>query len=224
MALKRFSLQTASSVKLNIKIPVYHLKLEQDRNGELIIERVLERMREDIGKALLTLLNKYPYSKISIKMICDNVPTSRQTFYYYFSGKENLTEWLVEKDFMEHAFPLFSYHLGENGCQAFFTYIANNDQFYRRIIQYDEGEFLKKCLVNAYDKSTDLSSTFARPVINNQKHVNQNVYRQYANNGIASVVVYWITDGMKIEIKDIARDLYLMIEKPLSFVRDNYLL
>jgi hypothetical protein len=46
---------------------------------------------------------------------------------------------------MEHAFPLFAYHLGETGCQAFFTYIEQNEQFYRRIIQYDDGEFLKKC-------------------------------------------------------------------------------
>jgi len=187
-------------------------------------ERLIRRMRDDIRRALVALLNEYPYGKINIKMICDMVPTSRQTFYYYFDSKDHLTEWMIERDFMEHAFPLFSYHLGETGCQAFFTYISNNEQFYRRINQYNNGEFLKKCLVHVYDKSTDLSSTFARPVTNNQKLVNQNVYRLYANNGIASVVVYWISDGMKIEIKDIARDLYLMIEKPLSFVRDNYLL
>lgn len=181
-------------------------------------------MKDIIAKALSDLLVTNPYSKISIGMICDAVPTSRRTFYNYFNNKNHLVEWIVERDFFELAFPLFSNHLGTVAVRSFFTYIKQNEVFYRRILEYDDGVFLTKCLVSVYDKTADLSDTFARPVFNSERRINPSVYRQYAHNGIAAVVVYWIRDGMKIDIPDIARDLGLMIELPLSHVRDHYLL
>lgn len=130
---------------------------------------------------------------------------------------------MVEKDFMENAFPLFSYHLGVSGCQSFFAYIKRNKTFYQRIFEYDEGTFLTKCLVNAYNKAIDLVEFYSIPARKNENKVNPMIYRLYSSYGIASVVVYWIKNGMKDDVEDIAKDLYLMMEKPLSYVRDHCL-
>ena len=180
-------------------------------------------MKEIIANTMDQLLIKQPYNKISINKICDAVPMSRRTFYNYFSNKEHLVEWMVEKDFMEHAFPMFSYHLGEKGCQSFFGYIKNKAFFYQRILEYDDGSFLSKCLEKTYDRSAELSAVFSKPGFKHQKKINPVVYRRYVSHGIAAVVVYWIEDGMIIPLEDIARDLYLMLEEPLGYVRDHYL-
>lgn len=180
-------------------------------------------MKEDIANTMEKLLKQQPYSKISINKICADVPVSRRTFYNHFNNKDHLVEWMVEKDYMEHAFPLFSYHLGEKGCQAFFGYIKEKAFFYQRILEYDDGSLLSKCLEIAYAKSTDLSAAFSKPGFKHRKKINPMVYRCYASHGIAAVVVYWIEDGMKIPVEDIARDLFLMLEEPLGYVRDHYL-
>lgn len=181
-------------------------------------------MKEDIAAKFQQLLLAHPFREISIQMICKAVPISRQTFYNHFHSKEALVQWMVTTDFMDNAFPLFSYHLKAQGAQSFFTYIKKNRNFYQRILEYDSA-FLEQCLVDAYNVSTDHVYKFTKPPARcNHKNdkINPDVYRAYANHAIAAVVLYWIREKMQIPVEKIANELYLMMEFPLGYVRDNY--
>lgn len=180
-------------------------------------------MEEKIAQTLVELLERFPYNEISVRILCESVPVSRQTFYHYFHSKDDVIQTYITQDFLKNAVPLFRYHLKEKGATAFFLYIADHYSFYYRIYEYDNGKFLEICLKNAYADIVKLSNSFSRNVEAKPDKIDPQVYSRYSCSGIAAVVVYWIQKEMNIPVEKIARDLYLMMEMPLGEVRDYYL-
>lgn len=182
-------------------------------------------MKREIAKVFMELLELYPYEEISIHIISEALPISRQTFYNHFHSKVELTEWIMTQEYMEKALPLFSYHLKEKGTAAFFEYIKKSSAFYRRIYEVDGGELLSRCLIKTYNVGMDHTKEYSRPAMRGldaRDGIDPQVYRCYTASGIAAVVVYWVGGNMEIPTEKIARDLYLMMEEPLGYVRDNY--
>lgn len=179
-------------------------------------------MKDKIAATLLGLTESFSYQSITVTVLCEAVPISRQTFYHYFHSKDEVAEWFIIKDFTENALPLFRHHLKERGAAVFFTYIKDHPVFYRRLYEYRDGLFLERCLRAAYDYAANQSKLFSRKVEPKSDRINPEVYRCYAASGIASVVLYWIRENMEIPIESVARDLYLMMEMPLGDVRDYY--
>jgi AcrR family transcriptional regulator len=169
------------------------------------------------------LLEIFPYKDVSIRIICEAVPISRPTFYYHFASKDALIEWMIQQDFLDNAVPLFKHHLKETGVRSFFDYIQQNKPFYRRIYEHDSGALLFRSLISAYNSGVDIASSYSRPPSYSLPKINHEVYRRYANTGIAAVITYWIENEMTIPVEKMASDLYLMIENPLKIVRDNSL-
>lgn len=184
----------------------------------------METMQNQFARSLEALLLQKDYRDISIKLICEGVPTSRRTFYNYFRDKDELMEWIIKKDFMENTFPIIKSGVGLKGIRSFFKYIKEKPLFYTRLYEIDEGMFLSKYLISAYDGAVENVIEYARPVKSNAKKINPAIYNLYTHAGIAAIVVDWIRNDMNTDIDEIARDTGLMIENPLSFIRDHYLL
>ena len=184
----------------------------------------MKSIRKQLAEALVQLMLQTPYSKISIKAICEAVPTSRRTFYSYYDDKNSMLQAIIVKDFMDNAFPIIKSGLGEKGARAFFKYIHANRAFYKAACAINNGDFLFHCLMKAYGVAVENVLEYAHPINNNEKKINPDVYRLYTHSGIASIVVYWIKGDFTISTEDISRDTALVIEHPHSYVRDYYLL
>lgn len=50
------------------------------------------------------LLEKYPYGKITVSMICDDTGIARKTFYSHFSNKEDIITKIFERDVVNPQF------------------------------------------------------------------------------------------------------------------------
>lgn len=68
--------------------------------------------QEKIADAFIRLLEKYSYEKVSVAEITNAVPVSRNTFYYYFEGKDDLTRWIVVQHYLKYCFPFFKFQAG----------------------------------------------------------------------------------------------------------------
>lgn len=180
-------------------------------------------MKGTIAKSLIELSDRNAYKDISVQVLCEITPISRPTFYKHFHSKEDVVKWFIRKDFMTNAFPFFQFHLKEKGVQTYFTYLKKNARFYKCIFEHDNGIFLNHCLQEAYFYGLNYKEDFSKKVAQKKGTINAEVFQRYAVAGIASVVVYWIENDMNIPEEQIANDLYLMIEEPLSYVRDYYL-
>lgn len=180
-------------------------------------------MKDKIAETLLKLMDSQPYSKISVKAICENVPISRTAFYHYFHDKEEIVSYFIEQDFLKNCFPIFKFHLKERGAQTFFSYLKDHKSFYTKLYYTDQGECLFKFLKNAYRIGFERRQEYTQQDVRKKSPINPEVFSQYSCSGLAAVVIYWIKNNMDIPEKVIAKELYLMMEEPLGIVRDYYL-
>ena len=185
----------------------------------------MNETQDRIAQTFVELLKTRPYSKISIKNICESTPTSRNAFYYYFESKEALVKWIAIQHFLKYCFPFIKIRENNLSTKAFFNYILDYKSFYSAIYQYDGGELLRKCLMAAYNVSLDPEHVkeYAKNVVKDKNRIDSRVCLRYSNAGTAEVILFWISDGMRIPVEIIARDLMLMLTKSLEDVRDYYL-
>jgi len=183
-------------------------------------------LQDQIANCFINLLQIHSYEKITVQMICKETPLSRSTFYYHFENKEKLVEWICLCDFMKYCFPFFKINVDNINSKSFFIYIKDKHKFYQAIYRYDEGILLQRCLAKAYNQASTDENIFeyANPKCNNPLRVDPRIYRAYSDTGIAAIVVFWLSGGMKIPIEKIARDLTVMLTNSLEVVRDQYFL
>ena len=56
------------------------------------MDKRIEKTKHMIKSAMLNLMKKKSFNKITVKEICDNAFTSRITFYTYYENKNELVE------------------------------------------------------------------------------------------------------------------------------------
>ncbi len=184
-----------------------------------------DEAKERIANAFIDLLESNSYSKISIKMICETTPISRNAFYYHFSGKEELVKWIVIKQFMKYCLPYFKFKENDIGTKMFFTYIYEQKDFYNAIYRVDNGELLRKSLLEAYKigMSPENIKEYTNIVRRNKIRIDERICAAYINSAIAGVVLFWIEDGMKMSIDYVARDMTLLLTKSMEDIKDYHL-
>lgn len=181
-------------------------------------------MKTTITNTLIKLMETTNYNQISVSMICKAVPISRPTFYKYFHDKDNVIEWFVKNDFLENCYPVFKFHLKERGVQTYFSYLKNHKKFYIDLCNINQGTFIHHCFQKAYIAAIANIQEYSKKVSSYSYIVDINVFTLYSCSGIASVVVHWIKNGMTIPEEKIAKDLYYMMEKSLTDVRDYHII
>ena len=53
-----------------------------------------------LASALKDLMKRKPFSKISVRDICDECGMNRKSFYYHFKDKYDLVNWIFYVDFV----------------------------------------------------------------------------------------------------------------------------
>lgn len=185
----------------------------------------MNETKDRIAEAFIELLKTQPYNKISIKEICAATPTSRNAFYYHFDSKESLVEWIVIQHFLKYSLPYFKFKENDIGSKMFFKYIYDKKDFYNAIYQVNNGELLRKCLIEAYKigMSRENIKEYARIVIKDKKRLDERIVAAYINSAVVGVIIFWISDGMKIPIKSIAGEMSLLLTKSMEDIRDYHM-
>ncbi len=180
---------------------------------------------DHIADSFISLLQTNTYDNITIQMICNSTPTSRNTFYYYYDSKEKLVEWICCRDFMKYCFPYFKIQADNISVKSFFLYIKENRNFYKAVYRSDNGRLLRHCLEQAYSRGVTKESIREYGCIEAGPYhkVDFRIFCRYSNCGIAAVVLFWIENDMKMPIEEVAKDLAIMLTNSLEFVRDHHL-
>ena len=173
-----------------------------------------------IADSFTGLLKDHHYSKITIQMICEKTPVSRNAFYYHFKNKEHLTEWICSRDYMKYSYPYFQIDTDNIKSRSIFLYIKKHKSYYTAIYHADDGQLLHHCLSKAYSDGVmkDKIEEYAQHLLHRtnsgiQVRMNINHFRFYLSSGLAAVVLSWIKDDMKIPIEDMAEDVDILLKK-----------
>lgn len=178
-------------------------------------------MKQELAKALMDLMRDTEYKDITIAMICDSIPISRNSFYYHFENKQALLVWACTMNYQKYCLP---YHFLSEESTTLFRYIYRLRDFYTKIDRIDEGKTLFYCLKEAHKSGTDEKHVKEYTTLQegNWRKINKNVYTEYATSGIAAVLTYWIESGYEAPIEEISQDLTVILNEPLPLIRDRY--
>ena len=182
-------------------------------------------MIENIADSFTELLKTHPYSKITIQMICDNTPISRNAFYYHYRNKEDLVEQICYRDYVKNAIPYFTIAADNIRHKVFFQYIIKKKDFYNALYAADGGKTLYRCLAYAFYEgmAQEYSKDYAPPVHSNKRKIDSKLFRHYNSAGIAAVILFWIETGMKTPIEDIAKDMTIIFTKSPEEIITNHM-
>lgn len=179
---------------------------------------------EKIAGSFCKLLETYPYSKITIQMICEQTPISKNSFYYHFSGKKALAEWICIRDYKKYSIPYFGIKADNVRHKSILSYIKKKRKFYEALYAADDGLLLYRCLLNTYieGQSHENLSEYIPSRNSSPKKVHNEVFSLFISAGIAEVVVKWIRDGMKVPVEELASDLTVLFTRsPEEIITDH---
>jgi AcrR family transcriptional regulator len=182
-------------------------------------------VQEHIADSFIGLLKTHSYSGITIQMICDNTPASRNTFYYYFRNKEKLVEWICFQDYAKYCFPYFQIKVDNIRTKSMFLCILKNKVFYTALSAVDGGHLLRDCLIKVYSSglSEENVNKYVQIAQNSQPQVDFEFFRRYLSAGTVAIIMSWIEGGMTIPVDNLVRDIALIFSKSPDEILTNYL-
>lgn len=145
--------------------------------------------REWLIHALLSLMETKPYSKITIKEICQTADLSRQTFYNFFETKDDIILFCIQQcylEMMENLKTKSPLLLSDITEQLILTF-RNHDKMMHLIISQNLEYLLERKLASAIE-------IFAEQV-NPETSAHPYKYgTTFLTGAIAHTVIYWFQD------------------------------
>ena len=148
------------------------------------------------------LMEKKPFSKISVGDICEDCGMNRKSFYYHFRDKYDLVNWIFYVDFIERM-DWSSCRNEWDMLKALCSHFYGERLFYQNALQ-----------VEGQNSFREYFCGMLRPVL---MLLTQNLveegrkkefYIAFLCEGVLGELVYWLREGTKITPEEFVEDLH----------------
>ena len=155
-----------------------------------------------LAVSMMKLMEKKPFSKISVGDICEDCGMNRKSFYYHFRDKYDLVNWIFYVDFIER--------MDWSSCRNEWDMLeALCSHFYRERLFYQNA-----LQVEGQNSFREYFCGMLRPVL---MLLTQNLveegrkkefYIAFLCEGVLGELVYWLREGSKITPEEFVEDLH----------------
>ena len=155
-----------------------------------------------LAVSMKKLMEKKPFSKISVGDICEDCGMNRKSFYYHFRDKYDLVNWIFYVDFIER--------MEGSSCRNEWDMLeALCSHFYRERLFYQNA-----LQVEGQNSFREYFCGMLRPVL---MLLTQNLveegrkkefYIAFLCEGVLGELVYWLREGSKITPEEFVEDLH----------------
>lgn len=155
-----------------------------------------------LAVSMKKLMEKKPFSKISVGDICEDCGMNRKSFYYHFRDKYDLVNWIFYVDFIERM-DWSSYRNEWDMLEALCSHFYRERLFYQNALQ-----------VEGQNSFREYFCGMLRPVL---MLLTQNLveegrkkefYIAFLCEGVLGELVYWLREGSKITPEEFVEDLH----------------
>ena len=152
-----------------------------------------------LAVSMKKLMEKKPFSKISVGDICEDCGMNRKSFYYHFRDKYDLVNWIFYVDFIER----MDWSSCRNMLEALCSHFYRERLFYQNALQ-----------VEGQNSFREYFCGMLRPVL---MLLTQNLveegrkkefYIAFLCEGVLGELVYWLREGSKITPEEFVEDLH----------------
>lgn len=155
-----------------------------------------------LAVSMKKLMEKKPFSKISVGDICEDCGMNRKSFYYHFRDKYDLVNWIFYVDFIERM-DWSSCRNEWDMLEALCRHFYGERLFYQNALQ-----------VEGQNSFREYFCGMLRPVL---MLLTQNLveegrkkefYIAFLCEGVLGELVYWLREGSKITPEEFVEDLH----------------
>ena len=174
------------------------------------------RRQKEIEVSLLELMEKKPYSDITITELCEKLGMPRKTFYRYFDSKDDTLYALIEHTMSEYSG--FSAVTSGDGVRTLKKEIEKYYAFWFENKQLLDALYRN----NMLEKIIDVSVSFpVNDMVSMKKFLpddndwaREKIFK-FAVCGLVFQMIDWYRDGFKTSISDMAKISCRTLSKPL---------
>lgn len=151
---------------------------------------------ESLQQALLLLMEKKDYQKISITELCQKAGVSRMAFYTNFETKDNLLESIVKNSNAKLVNRIGSPFRTYVDLKWYITLFEETKKFAKELLLiFKAGDSFK------YKYITIINNlVLHNPDISEKKRYSRLMW----SGGVVNVIIDWIENGMKTPIEELA--------------------
>ena len=178
--------------------------------------------RKDLTKSLIAesfkeLMLKYPFEKITIKMITDHCGIIRPTFYNHFCDKYELVEWIFVEEVINKVDVLIDEGMFKESVKLFFSCIAKNTKFYKKCFEitgqngFEEimNHHVHTCFKKVVEKTPSLNI--------DSKVLTTDSIALFYSLGLVTAIKVWISEPHSddITVEDVSNAYFYILSNPL---------
>ena len=156
------------------------------------MEKKVELTKDLLAVSFTELMNKYPFDKITIKMITDGAGVIRPTFYNYYQDKIELLQECVENSLFVPLRDLVEINMGKEAFKMLILKMEGNIKFYRNAFKISQSQYFKDMFV---ENIRQLIMSYFEKNHTNIQNINVETVSKFYALSITSVLYYWLVDG-----------------------------
>lgn len=180
------------------------------------VDKRVERTRRLLMDALLELMEKKPYSKLSVANICQHSGVARPTFYLHFHSKEDLLGGYIESMFLQF-YEQIEPHLVSSPnadpiiAEIMFRQWSDNADVARLLVEPD----VESIVLSEFKRYVGriMEQYIAAHGIQVHEHQHVNYLIDFLTGASFMVIMRWIKEGFPVPAKDMG-NLYSDLVRP----------
>ena len=159
--------------------------------------KIADQSRQKLVRALLTVMEQYSYSEITVTQIAQEAGLSRKTFYRLFSGKDEILELLFGEQFQA-----FFRRVKEQDIKHYWDLVQMFFDFWEErkelLLLLQKNRLLPRVLRQSYGYSMEMFALIR------SKETAEALFRPlpcllaYSVGGMHGMLLQWVETGMDI--------------------------
>ena len=158
-----------------------------------------------IADSLRALTREKSFDKISVKDISEKCGINRQTFYYHFTDKFDLLEWIYQTDIFDKTMGDIDFENWEIKLCRALDAMKKDSYFYINTINHTENyiqQYMISQTQSVFQKAIDILDE--RRMVDSEQRA---FIARFFAYGICGMIIEWVSGGMKQEPAYVARNM-----------------
>ncbi|MDC7228398.1 MAG: TetR/AcrR family transcriptional regulator C-terminal domain-containing protein [Spirochaetales bacterium] len=174
-----------------------------------------------LANALKNLMKDMQLSKISVSDITESCNLNRQTFYYHFTDKYKLVNWIFDREILDNVENYLNYEHWSKALEKVFSLVESDSGFYLNALRDNFSYFY----IHLMRTQRNILDEFIENLLEGRrmKKSDREFFSDFYTNAFVGTFVSWVTSSMHEPAETVVTRLEKLIRGSLKNVLEDYI-